>query len=160
MMLWWKRDTEREVDVVSGMFMFVRRSAIEQVGMMDESYFLYFEETDWCRRFSKAGWKMLFWPGAKIIHLDGGNKSTDQQAIRMKIQYRKSMLLFFRKHYGPVSCCIARLLLTADSANRCIAWTVLTFFKKLGGKSVRNEISEREHYWQVLMFCLFGSEPV
>jgi len=160
MMLWWKRDTARRVDVVSGMFMFVRREAIEEVGLMDEDFFLYFEETDWCYRFSKAGWEMIFWPGVKIVHLDGGNKSTDQQAVKMKIQYRKSMLFFFRKHYGLVSSVVARVLVAADSAVRFIVWTALALFKKFFGKNVTSELVARRNYWNTLRYCVFGSEPI
>ncbi len=159
-MLWWKRDTARRVDVVSGMFMFVRREAIEEVGLMDEDFFLYFEETDWCYRFSKAGWEMIFWPGVKIVHLDGGNKSTDQQAVKMKIQYRKSMLFFFRKHYGLVSSVVARVLVAADSAVRFIVWTALALFKKFFGKNVTSELVARRNYWNTLRYCVFGSESI
>ena len=160
MMLWWKRDTAKKVDVVSGMFMFVRRRAVEQVGVMDESYFLYFEETDWCYRFAKAGWENLFFPGARIIHLDGGNKSTDQVALKMKIQYRRSMLVFFRKNYGPVSYVVARFLLAVDSGARCALWSVLTFLKKLAGKDAVYGLGQRKRHWLTLRFCLFDSDAV
>ncbi len=68
-MTWWDRNNIREVDVVTGCFMMVRRAAIKQVGMMDEQFFMYGEETDWCYRFKQAGWKILFTPIAEIIHL-------------------------------------------------------------------------------------------
>ena len=83
---WWDRTTEREVDVVSGMFMLVRRDAIVQVGLMDEDYFVYAEETDWCFRFWRAGWRCVFTPQARIIHLDGGGKSTSQVSVKMFVQ--------------------------------------------------------------------------
>ena len=97
---WWDRDTEEVVDVVSGMFFLVRREAIEEVGPMDEDYFVYCEETDWCYRFRKAGWQCVFTPIASIIHRDGGSKSTEQVRTRMFVQLQKSMLIFFRKNKG------------------------------------------------------------
>jgi GT2 family glycosyltransferase len=95
-MTWWSRDCVREVEVVTGCFMLVRRKAIEQVGVMDERFFVYGEETDWCYRFRKAGWKVLFTPHAEIIHLCGA--STRQVKSEMILQLHKSKLLLFRKH--------------------------------------------------------------
>lgn len=57
-----------EVDWIEGAAMFVRRSATEQVGLFDERFFLYFEDTDWCRRFWAAGWRVVYHPGIEIIH--------------------------------------------------------------------------------------------
>ncbi len=158
MMQWWNRRTVREVDVVSGMFMLVRRIAIEQVGMMDESYFLYYEETDWCLRFSKAGWKMVFWPGAKIIHIGGGSHSSNQLALRMHLQERKSLLIFFRKHYGLTSYMFARSMLIADSAIRYCIWTAWMIFNQLRSERFGLEKDNREKCRLVLGFCLLGIE--
>lgn len=99
-MTWWGRDNVREVDVVGGCFMLVRREAIEQVGRMDEQFFMYCEETDWCYRFKKTGWKVLFTPHAEIIHL--GDQSTKQKKHEMFLQLWGSMLLFFKKHKNPL----------------------------------------------------------
>ena len=100
---WWDRKDEREVQVVSGMFMLVRKSAIEQVGLMDEDYLIYAEEADWCYRFWNAGYKCVFTPTAKIIHVDGGSKSTSQIPKRMFVQMQKSLLLFQKKNRGIIA---------------------------------------------------------
>ena len=97
---WWDRKDEREVEVVTGMFMLARQSAIKQVGLMDEDYFIYAEEADWCYRFWKAGYKCVFTPTARIIHVDGGGKSTAQIPKRMFVQKQKSLLLFQKKNRG------------------------------------------------------------
>jgi len=97
---WWDRKSEMDVDVVSGMFMLVRQEAIQEVGLMDEDYFVYAEETDWCFRFHKAGWRCVFSPIAKIIHLDGGSKSTALIKNKMFVQMQKSMLIFHLKQQG------------------------------------------------------------
>ncbi|MBN1816832.1 MAG: glycosyltransferase family 2 protein [Sedimentisphaerales bacterium] len=133
MLGWWDRTTEREVDVVSGMFMLVRSEAIQQVGRMDETYFIYAEETDWCWRFKKAGWKCLFTPEARIIHLDGGGKSTDQLSIRMFVQLHKSLLIFFRKNRGVLSFMLAKLFFVLCMGLRTIVWRLLS----LGGRKDR-----------------------
>jgi GT2 family glycosyltransferase len=100
-MTWWDGLDSRAVEVVTGCFILVRREAIEQVGVLDESYFMYGEEADWCYRFRKAGWKVLFTPDARIVHL--GGVSSAQVKGPMCLQLRASLLLFLRKHRGPVS---------------------------------------------------------
>jgi len=97
---WWDRNSEREVDVVSGMYMLVRREALEQVGLLDEAYFVYAEEADLCFRMWKAGWPCVFVPVAQIIHRDGGSKSTRQVSGKMFVQMHKSLLIFHRKNWG------------------------------------------------------------
>ena len=95
-MTWWDRSDVREVNVVTGCFMLVRRKAIEQVGLMDEHFFMYGEETDWCYRFRKTGWKILFTPDAEIIHFGGA--STRQRKHEMLLQKEVSILRFIKKH--------------------------------------------------------------
>ncbi len=155
--LLWQRDTEREVDIVSGMFMLVRHDAIRQVGLMDEEYFLYFEDTDWCYRFFKAGWKMMFWPGAKIIHIDAGSKSTDQDGLRMFVQFQKSLLIFFRKHYGNVGYFVARLMLAVSFGLRCCCWALAALLKRTLGDDVNYEIGKTKTCWSAFRFCAFGA---
>ena len=109
-MLWWDRKDQRQVDVVSGMFMLVRRRAIEQVGVMDEAYFVYSEEADWCYRFMKAGWKNVFWPGARIVHVGGGGRSSRQVKVKMEVQKVKSLLIFVKKNYGYINSLLCRII--------------------------------------------------
>lgn len=87
-----------EVDSVIGACMVARREAIEQVGLLDEDYFLFFEETDWCYRMKQAGWKIYHVPQAEVIHFQG--KSAEQDKKRAKVEYYRSRYLFFKKHRG------------------------------------------------------------
>jgi GT2 family glycosyltransferase len=157
-MLWWTRDSESEVDVVSGMFMLVRRRAIDEVGLMDESYFLLYEETDWCYRFSKAGWKRTFWPGAKIIHVDGGSQSRKQANPRMIVQFRKSTLIFYRKHRTFAEYLSARLILVFYCILRCASWGVLKLYKKSLGRDFKYETEKLQGFWWAFIFCATGRE--
>lgn len=100
-MTWWDRDDIREVEVVTGCFMLVRKKAIDQVGKMDESFFMYAEETDWCYRFKKGSWKLLFTPEAEIIHL--GGQSSKMIKPEMTMQLRASLLLYFKKNSSYVA---------------------------------------------------------
>ena len=95
-MTWWGRDDIRDVDVVTGCFMLVRREAIRQIGVMDEAFFMYGEETDWCYRFKRAGWSIMFAPCAEIIHLGGA--SARANASKMRLQLSGSILYFMKKH--------------------------------------------------------------
>ncbi len=119
-MTWWQRDDVREVDVVTGCFMLVRREAIEQVGVMDERFFMYAEETDWCYRFRKAGWKVLFTPAGEIIHL--GGQSSRRVRVEMTVQLRLSILQFVQKHHGRLYHWLACQLVRLFFAARVPAW--------------------------------------
>jgi GT2 family glycosyltransferase len=97
-MTWWDRDDEREVDVVTGCYMLVRRAAIGEVGVMDERFFMYAEETDWCLRFAAKGWKNRFTPEAEIIHLGGGS-APKLSANRARVTNR-SFVRYMFKHWS------------------------------------------------------------
>jgi len=87
------------VDYVSGAAFFVKREVIDKVGKFDaETFFAYFEETDWCLRIRKAGWQVIFYPGARIIHLEG--KSFEKMTAHRRIMQYDSAKKFLRKHYS------------------------------------------------------------
>jgi len=122
-MSWWDRNDERAVEVVTGCFMLVRREAMLQVGMMDGSFFFYGEEADWCRRFSKAGWKLLFTPSARITHLEGA--SAKRLRWKSDALQTRAVLRLFRKHYGPRQETIAAWLLWTFNFTHMIGWWLL-----------------------------------
>jgi GT2 family glycosyltransferase len=97
-MTWWARDDTREVDVVTGCYMLVRRQSVEDVGMMDDGFFMYAEETDWCYRFKSKGWRNRFTPDAEIIHL-GGASAPKLSARRAQIT-NASFVRYMRKHWS------------------------------------------------------------
>ena len=119
-MTWWDRGNGREVDVVTGCFMLVRLAAIEQVGMMDECFFMYGEETDWCYRFKQAGWKVIFTPCAEIIHL--GGQSAAIMSSDMTLQLRGSILQFIAKHHSKGIYLLACILTAMFFALRIPFW--------------------------------------
>ena len=122
-MTWWQRDDVRQVDVVTGCFMLVRREAIDQIGLMDEDFFMYAEETDWCYRFKQAGWQNLFYPDAQIIHL--GGQSSKQVKVEMTIQLRRAILQFIKKNYGKVHFYLGRLLIIMFFLIRIPFWLIV-----------------------------------
>jgi GT2 family glycosyltransferase len=88
----------QEVDWLVGACLLVRRSAIERVGGFDERFFMYFEETDWCRRFRQAGWSIRFEPTAVARHL--GGQSSDQVPARRQCEFNESKCRYARKWHG------------------------------------------------------------
>lgn len=121
-MSWWNRDDVRQVDVVTGCFMLVRREAIDQVGMMDEDFFMYAEETDWCWRFKKAGWQNLFFPDAQIIHL--GGQSSKQVRAKSLIQLRLGILQYFYKNRSYPCYVLSGLLISLFFLIRIPVWWI------------------------------------
>ena len=94
----WAMNETLTVDWVSGACMLVRRAAIEQVGLLDENMFMYFEDSDWCLRMRQAGWKVYYHPQAEIVHLGGQSLKKNPQARQA---YFTSLRYFYRKHYSP-----------------------------------------------------------
>ena len=99
-------DAVREAEFVMGACMLARRDAIEEVGLLDEDYFLFSEETDWCYRFHQAGWEIVFYPGAECVHVGGA-----AHGGRLYRENLRSHLLFFWKHRGAAQAERARRLL-------------------------------------------------
>ena len=88
------------VDAVNGAFMLVRREAIRQVGLLDEGYWLYMEDLDWCRRFGQAGWTVFYDPAGTALHLKGGS-SPGRRRLRQEIAFHRGMGRFYRRFDAP-----------------------------------------------------------
>lgn len=86
-----------EVEAISGAFMFVRRSAMEVVGPLDEGYFLHCEDLDWCMRFRQAGFALLFVPGVAVTHFQGTGSAA--RPLRVEWHKHRGMLRFYRKFF-------------------------------------------------------------
>ena len=84
-------------EAVSGAFMLVRRTAMEEVGLMDEGYFLHCEDLDWCMRFRKKGWQILFVPDIEVTHAKG--VCSHARPIRVEWHKHVGMLRFYRKFF-------------------------------------------------------------
>jgi N-acetylglucosaminyl-diphospho-decaprenol L-rhamnosyltransferase len=87
-----------EVDWVSGAALVVRCSAIKQVGLLDEGFFMYAEDVDWCYRFKQSEWEVWFMPDAEIMHHIGG--SSRSLPAKTLLERHRSMYYFYRKHYS------------------------------------------------------------
>ena len=117
-MTWWKMDDFREVDVVMGAVMIIRRKALEQVGLLDESFFMYSEEVDLCYRLKKLGWQVWYLPDVQAVHLWGG--SSRQVPAATLVRLYQSRVQFFRKHYGSFAALAFKGILYLESMLRVL----------------------------------------
>ncbi|PWH20360.1 MAG: glycosyltransferase family 2 protein [Ardenticatenia bacterium] len=102
-------DQEMEVDAVVGACMVVRREAIQQVGLLDESYFMYGEDLDWAYRMHQAGWKTYYYPAVTVRHV---KRAASRHSPRAQMEFYRAMRIFYIKHY-------------ASSTPRLLHWLVL-----------------------------------
>jgi GT2 family glycosyltransferase len=144
-----------EVDSVIGACLMVSRKAIEEIGFLDENYFLFLEETDWCYRMKKAGWKVYHIPEAEVIHFQG--KSAEVKRERAKVEYFRSRYHFFKKHRGKLRWFI---LLTGCVIRLWLELILTVFACLVSGFSIRKWRRNLSTYaylvWWHLRFCPEG----
>jgi len=120
----WGLDRPREVDVLQGACLILRREALDQVGLLDEDYFIYTEEVDLCQRLRHQGWKAYWLPQAAVVHY--GGQSTQQVAAQMFLSLYQTKLLYFRKNHGRRAAQLYKLILLAATLTRLllspVAW--------------------------------------
>jgi GT2 family glycosyltransferase len=87
-----------EVDAVSGAFLLIRRQVIEQIGLLDETFWIYGEDIDWCIRAKKVGWKVMYHADAHILHYKGVGCSTNSR--KTNYEFYRAMYLFHKKHFA------------------------------------------------------------
>jgi len=137
------------VDCVIGAAMFLPRSTFEKVGGMDEGYFFFLEETDWCKRIKSAGMSVAHFPDIKVIHLQG--KSANKVPIKARIEFHRSRLHYFKKHHGFIASlvlwtgCLLRLII-----NFTVMFLITVFTL---GKSEKNK-NKMKLYGSVLIWYL------
>ena len=108
-----------EADWLFGPALLVRREAVDAVGLFDEDFFMFSEEVDWMTRFRRAGWKVLFFPGAEVVHVGGASHGGT-----LYVENLRGHLRWFDKHRGPREAERVRRLLSAlVAAARCRAPT-------------------------------------
>jgi GT2 family glycosyltransferase len=108
-MTWWNFEQSRQVDVVVGCFSLVRKSAIDGVGLMDEHFFVYGDDMDWCYRFKQSGWHVMYTPVPQIIHY--GGQTTGAFSNPFTLQLYGVQLQYFSK-WHPKQLFVARFLIS------------------------------------------------
>ncbi len=141
-----------EVDSVIGACMMVRRTAVDQIGLMDEDYFLFLEETDWCFRMKRAGWKIYHVPQAEVYHFQG--KSTEVVRKRARIEFYRSRYDFFKKNRGHLQWFILLIGLMIRLGLQLLAMTVISLVTLFTIKALRKKLSRYAYlFWWHLKFC-------
>jgi GT2 family glycosyltransferase len=112
-------DHTQKTDWVVGAALLIRAAAWRQVGPMDKEFFMYFEETDWCRRVVSAGWETYYLPAAKITHFEG--KSSEQVVAARTLRFQRSKLHYTRKYFGRMWAATLHLFLWLTFALQWLA---------------------------------------
>jgi N-acetylglucosaminyl-diphospho-decaprenol L-rhamnosyltransferase len=113
-----------EVDSVVGAFMMVRRAAIDQVGLMDERFWMYGEDLDWSKRIKDAGWQVVYHPAVTVLHV---KRASSRQSRRAQIEFYRAMLIFYYKHYHRTT-------------PRWLHWLIILGIALKGGRSIMDDV--------------------
>jgi GT2 family glycosyltransferase len=127
-MKYWPQENLRPVDILTGCFWLVRREALNQVGMLDESFFMYGEDMDWCKRFWNGGWKLMFVPSAEAIHYGGASSSN--APVRFYIERQRADLQYWTKHHHWPAVASYFLISCAHLVLRSIGYTFALGFAR------------------------------
>ncbi|MGH1363399.1 MAG: glycosyltransferase family 2 protein [Calditrichia bacterium] len=138
---WWDHSSVKDVGWVVGAYFLIRRELVEQIGFLDERYFMYFEEIDFCLQAQRAGWRVVFFPEAEVIHLGGQSSgatkkrmsSTGKQLLNFRIE---SEFRYYRKNYG--------LAAVLASAGVELFWRSLVWCKNSLGGDEKQDMRREE----------------
>lgn len=119
-----KYDKQADVDQVMGAALLTRRTVLDKVGKMDETFFMYYEEVDLCYRIKQAGWRVVFLPEARITHV--GGRSSEQIPVEKHIMAMTSLLKFFRKHRGRFPTVLFNVMFIPGFATRELLIIILS----------------------------------
>jgi GT2 family glycosyltransferase len=138
----WSQDEPREVEDVQGASMILRRKALQQVGLLDEDYFMYTEEVDLCYRLRKNNWHIFWVPQSSVMHY--GGQSTQQIAEKMFLSLYQTKLLYFRKNRGKAAALTYKAIILIASLIR-LAISPFIWLKPA---------PERARYWLLARYYL------
>lgn len=138
----WKRDSERDVDVITGCYLLIRRSILDSIGPLDERFFFCGEETDWCLRIRKAGHRTVFAPVGEIVHF--GNASGAKLSWKREVLLSAGLVKLESKHEGRLRGLAMFAILWLHSALRAAALSIV-------GVVARSESARAKsvHFWRV-----------
>lgn len=133
-------DEPGEVDAVNGAFMLCRLEAVRQVGLLDEGYWLYMEDLDWCRRFWQAGWKVFYEPAGVALHVKGGSSGA-RRAPRQEVAFHRGMARFYRRFDAPEHSPLVNAIVYAGIGVKLAASLGITAVRGRGGSSRSSDSS-------------------
>lgn len=117
-----------EIDCLTGAFMFMRAEALNEAGLLDETFFMYGEDIDLCYRIKKAGWKIIYYGESKITHLKGA--SSKKQKNKLIYEFYRAMYIYYKKHHAKESSFLVNIVVYIGIAVLCVLKLFLNLFKK------------------------------
>lgn len=121
-------DEVYEIDCLTGAFMFMRKSVLDEVGLLDETFFMYGEDIDLCYRIKEAGWKIVYYGKSSITHFKGA--SSKKQKSKLIYEFYHAMYIYYNKHHAKESSFIVNIVVYLGMALLCILKLFLNLFKK------------------------------
>lgn len=152
-MLYFKHDRIIYPDVLVGCFLFARADAVKEFGLLDEEFFMYGEDINWCLRCWRSGWKIAFYPEAQAIHYRGGSSSMDP--VRFAVVLQRARQQLWKKHYSSMECFGLACLLAVENTLR---WAMNAVSAALKLKP-RAEAEGRMQRYAACVKALFSAEP-
>ena len=117
-----------EIDCLTGAFMFIRKEVLDEVGFLDETFFMYGEDIDLCYRIKQAGWKIIYYGKSKITHFKGA--SSKKQKSKLIYEFYRAMYVYYKKHHAHESFFITNFIVYFGIALLCVLKLFLNLFKK------------------------------
>ncbi len=105
----------QQVEAVSGVCWLIRKEVVEKIGLIDEDYFMYAEEQDFCYRAKKAGWGIMYYPVESILHYKGSNDENKSRNFRQYIYARRNLVLFLKKHFSFLQAVLLAVLFLSSN---------------------------------------------
>lgn len=154
----WNHAAVRECDWVPGCYYLIRRKALDEVGLFDPRYFLYYEEVDHCRRIKQAGWKVIYYPDTQVVHIGGESaksvgeiSETGRQLSALQVE---SELLYMRKHHGLAGLLVHMGLIVLGDATFAAKQLLRLRVRALGACWNNHKL-----VWRLLWATRFGAKP-
>ena len=121
-------DEVYEIDCLTGAFMFIRKDALDEIGFLDETFFMYGEDIDLCFRIKEAGWKIVYYGKSKITHLKGA--SSKKQKSKLIYEFYRAMYIYYKKHHAGESFFLTNIVVYIGIFVLCVLKLFLNLFKK------------------------------
>ena len=142
-------DRTRDIDVLNGWLWMARREALNQVGSLDDRFFMYAEDVDWCKRFHLAGWRVVFYPEAKALHYGGASAASAPS--RFNVEMQRANLKYWKKYHGRISLFLYLLIGCLSYAIRATGWSLVYLTKRSSRSRAHLEV---KRYLKCLRWAL------
>jgi hypothetical protein len=133
-------DQTRDMDVLNGWLWMARKDALNKVGPLDERFFMYAEDVDWCKRFKLAGWRVVFYPEAKALHYGGA--SSANAPSRFNVEMQRANLQYWKKYHGRLSLFLYLMIGCLSYAVRAVGWAAIFLLKKSSRSRANLEVKQ------------------